>query len=88
MKYIVYILRSLSAKKSYVGVTDNIKRRIKEHNSGKNFYTKRHRPWEIIHTEEYPNFKEARDREKYLKTTSGRRVMKKIMKEAVTRYVH
>ena len=78
MKYTIYILRSLSAKKSYVGVTDNIERRIKEHNNGKHFYTKRHVPWEVIHTEEYPSFQEARNREKYLKTTSGRRVMKKI----------
>lgn len=78
MKYTVYILRSLSAKKSYVGVTDNIERRIKEHNSGKHFYTKRYAPWEVIHTEEYSNFQEAQRQEKYLKTTSGRRVMKKI----------
>ncbi|MCH7828465.1 GIY-YIG nuclease family protein [Patescibacteria group bacterium] len=78
MKYIVYILQSLSAKKSYVGVTDNIERRIKEHNSGKHFYTKRHTPWKVIHTEEYSNFQEAQRQEKYLKTTSGRRIMKKI----------
>lgn len=78
MKYIVYILQSLSAKKSYVGVTDNLKRRFKEHNSGKHFYTKRYIPWKIIHTKEYPNFQEARAKEKYLKTTAGRKVMKKI----------
>ena len=78
MKYTVYILRSLSSKKSYVGVTNNIERRIEEHNSGKHFYTKRHTPWEVIHTEEYSNFQEAQRKEKYLKTTSGRRVMQKI----------
>ena len=78
MKYTIYILRSLSTKKSYVGVTDSIKRRIKEHNNRKHFYTKRHTPWEIIYTEEHPNFQEARSREKYFKTASGRRFMKNI----------
>ncbi len=41
--YTIYVLKSEVALKSYVGVTDNLERRIAEHNSGKNFYTKRHR---------------------------------------------
>lgn len=76
--FIVYVLKSNIAKKSYVGLTNNIERRLKEHNSGKHFYTKRHKPWDIIHTEEFSNFKEARKREKFLKSTSGRRFLKKL----------
>ena len=76
--FIVYILKSNSAKKSYVGVTNDIERRLREHNSGKHFYTKRYIPWEIIHTESFNAFKEARSREKFLKTTGGRRFLKKL----------
>ena len=76
--YKVYVLRSKVAKKSYVGFTDNLDRRLIEHNSGKGFYTSRFAPWEIIHTEEYDSLEEAKEREKFLKTTSGRRFLKKI----------
>ncbi len=74
----VYVLKSKTARKSYVGATDNISRRLKEHNSGKHFYTKRYMPWELIYKEEFNNFQEARTREKYFKSTPGRRLMKKI----------
>ena len=76
--FTVYILKSKVAKKSYVGFTDDFWRRLKEHNSGKHFYTRRYVPWEIIHKEEFNNFDEAVEREKFLKTTSGRRFLKKI----------
>ena len=76
--FFVYILKSQVANKSYVGHTDDLDRRIKEHNSGKHFYTKRYLPWEIIYNENFENANEARKREKYLKTTNGRRFMKNI----------
>ncbi|MBU0672320.1 MAG: GIY-YIG nuclease family protein [Candidatus Margulisbacteria bacterium] len=72
----VYVLKSRIAKKSYVGITADLTRRTHEHNSGKHQYTKRYMPWEVIYTEEYSNFSEATKREKYLKTTSGRRFLK------------
>lgn len=74
--YIVYILKSESADKSYVGFTGDIVRRLKEHNSGKNNYTKRYIPWRIICKEEYKTKEEARKRELYFKTASGRRFLK------------
>ena len=76
--FIVYLLKSNIAKKSYVGLTNNIERRIIEHNSGKHFYTKRYLPWEVIYKEEFDNFKDARKREKFFKSTSGGRFLKKI----------
>ena len=81
--FVVYTLKSKIAKKSYVGLTNNIERRLKEHNSGKHFYTKRHKPWEIIHTEEFDNFEEARKREKFLKSTTGRRFLKTLFNNKV-----
>lgn len=68
-------------EKSYVGLTDNIERRLKEHNFGKHFYTKRYLPWKVIHEEKFKDFSEARKREKFLKSTSGRRFLKKLFND-------
>ena len=75
--YFVYILSSESAKKSYVGITNDLDRRLAEHNSGKHFYTKRHTPWKIVYTEEHTSQLDAHVREVYFKTAAGRRFMKK-----------
>ncbi|OGC21363.1 endonuclease [candidate division WOR-1 bacterium RIFOXYB2_FULL_42_35] len=74
----VYVLRSLKVKKSYVGMSIDLERRLKEHNSGKNLYTSRYLPWEIIYVEQYESKEEAVKREKFLKTSSGRRFLKKV----------
>ena len=81
--YHVYVLKSVRARKSYVGVTDDIKRRLKEHNSGKMRFTKRYKPWELLHSEEYQNLKEAGRREHYLKSGVGRRFLKKLFKDKI-----
>ncbi len=76
--FIVYLLKSEVVRKSYVGLTNDLERRLKEHNSGKNFYTKRYLPWKVIHIEKFNSFIKAKERERYLKSTSGRRFLKKI----------
>lgn len=77
--YVVYILKSSIAKKSYVGYTKNLEKRIKEHNSGDSIFTSKYRPWEVIYTEEVKSAEDGRKREKYLKSSSGRRlVLKKL----------
>ena len=78
--YIVYILYSRSSGKTYVGYTNDITRRLVEHNVTElKGYTLRYRPWEILHTEEYATKKEAMTREKYYKTGKGREEIKKII---------
>jgi len=74
----VYILLSKNFKKTYTGSTVNLDRRIKEHNAGKNTFTKRYMPWNLIHKEEYESLAEARKREKYLKSCAGRRFIKRL----------
>jgi len=76
--YYLYILKSVNSPKSYVGITDNLERRLEQHNQGNSFYTKRYAPWLIIHNEKYKNRDEARKREKYLKTAVGRKFLKQI----------
>ncbi|KKS89141.1 MAG: Excinuclease ABC subunit C [Parcubacteria group bacterium GW2011_GWF2_43_11] len=84
--FILYVLKSKMVEKSYVGVTNNIDRRLKEHNSGKHFYTKRHKPWEVIHIEEFDNFEKAREREKFLKSTNGRRFLKRLFNSKIVNH--
>jgi putative endonuclease len=76
--YFVYILKSENHFKSYVGHTDNIDRRLKEHNDGKSIYTKMYKPWKLIYKEEFNNINDAIKREKYYKSHSGRIKLKRI----------
>ncbi|MDW3197286.1 MAG: GIY-YIG nuclease family protein [Cytophagales bacterium] len=79
MNYTVYVLRSLNHNKTYVGLTSDIERRLAEHNAGRSRSTKPNRPWELIYHEEYESRDEARKREKYLKSGSGRELLRKIL---------
>jgi predicted GIY-YIG superfamily endonuclease len=74
----VYILQSIiTPERFYTGSTSDLERRLQEHNSLKNTYSKRHAPWKIVFSEEYNTLPEARKREKYLKSAAGRRFIKK-----------
>lgn len=78
--YWIYVLLSLKDNKRYVGFTAGLKNRLKEHREGKVFSTKYRRPFILIYTEGCLNEEDARRREKYLKTTYGRRFLAKRMK--------
>ena len=67
MNYFVYILRSLKEGSFYIGYTDNLDRRLEEHNLGKARYTKKKKPWEIFYFEIFRSKREALKREKFLK---------------------
>ncbi len=82
MNHFVYVLKSLNKSKGYVGMTNDLGRRLSEHNSGQNSYTKRYMPWKMIYHEEYVNLEEAGKREKYLKSSAGRRYLKKVFSES------
>jgi len=75
--YTVYVLRSLEGRKFYTGKTVDLARRLKEHNSGKSYYTRRYAPWEIVYKEEVESEAEASKREKYLKLHAGRDWLKR-----------
>jgi len=77
--FIVYVLRSLKDKKLYVGFTDDLDRRVKEHNDGKNISTKGRKPFELIFYEGLPTLEEVVEREKFYKSGRGREVLKKIL---------
>ena len=74
--FYVYALRSLKNKRLYIGCTNNIKRRLQEHNDGRSKYTSLTRPFELIYYEMLDNLKSARNREKMLKGGKGREWLK------------
>lgn len=74
-KTYLYILRSEKNPRLYVGVTYSIERRLERHNSGKVVSTKKDVPYRLVYSEEFVDLISARKREKFLKTTQGKRVI-------------
>jgi len=77
--YTVYVLRSLKDKRTYVGCTNDIKRRLQDHNTGQVQSTKYRIPFKLVYKEEYINRTVAFKREEHLKTSWGRRQLRKIL---------
>ena len=76
---IVYVLKSREGLR-YIGCTEDLARRIQEHNSPENRgWTRRGSSWEVIYTEEYGTLGEARVREKWMKSGVGRGYLKRIL---------
>ncbi len=81
--FYVYILKSLKDDKLYVGYSSDLKRRLKEHEVGKNFSTKYRRPFKLIYYEAYSAEEDAKTREKFFKTGWGRNYIKKNLSETI-----
>ena len=77
MIFSVYILQSTVKNYIYVGITDNIDRRLFQHNHGLNPTTKPYTPFLLIHSEHFETRQAAREKEKYFKTSAGKRFIRK-----------
>ena len=75
--FYVYILFSRKDKKFYIGFTNNLKRRIKEHYDGLVISTSRRRPLILVMYEAYILESDARARERFFKTTKGKMQLRK-----------
>ncbi len=78
--YFVYILKNKENNKFYTGCTKNLDERIKKHNDGKIFWSKRYKPWSLHYSEKFIDKIKAYKREKYLKSHAGRNWIKKKIK--------
>jgi len=78
--YFVYVLRSLKDKNLYTGLAQDLERRLSEHKEGISKATYYRRPFELIYYEACRNFKDAMHRERYLKTTYGKRYLRNSVK--------
>ena len=76
MFFYTYVLFSLKDKKMYTGYTSDLDLRLVQHNKGNVVSTKDRRPLKLIYYEACLNQSNALKREKYLKTTYGKRYLK------------
>ncbi len=76
----VYLLLSEKSGRWYIGSTKDLKKRILRHNAGQNISTKHDKPWKVIYCEISLDQRDARAREKYLKSGMGRRYLKNRLK--------
>ncbi len=72
----VYILNNPITDKFYIGSTNNLNRRLRQHLLGKTRTTRILRTYNLVYFEEYKTDKEARDREKKLKSYKSKKYIK------------
>ena len=70
--YHVYVLRSEKTGRRYVGSSQDIEKRMRQHNSGQSLATRHGVPWKLIHCEKFTNRAEAVRQERFYKTGKGR----------------
>lgn len=80
--YYVYILKMKNGQ-LYTGFTTDIDRRMAEHNRGIVKSTSKRRPLELIHYEVYKLESDAHRRERFLKTSEGKRLLKKQIRDVL-----
>ncbi|PJE62923.1 hypothetical protein COU88_02330 [Candidatus Roizmanbacteria bacterium CG10_big_fil_rev_8_21_14_0_10_39_6] len=80
--YYIYVLESQVDKTFYIGYTLFLEKRVYAHNNGNTRYTKRKRPWILLHKEEYNNKSDAIKRERYLKRMKSSRYIRSIIKQS------
>lgn len=66
MPVLVYIICDINLN-YYCGITNNLERRLKEHNSQKKGYTKFSNTWKVVFSESWPDRKTAARRERKIK---------------------
>ena len=79
--YFVYVLESVNFDRLYIGSTHDLQKRLAKHNLAINFSTKPYAPWRMIFYEAYISKEDALRREKYLKTSQGARLLKRMLKQ-------
>ncbi|MGQ9621622.1 MAG: GIY-YIG nuclease family protein [Bacteroidales bacterium] len=77
--FVVYILYSKSLDRFYTGSTNNLDRRVAEHNRKKGKYTDRGIPWSVVYTEYYNSVEEAKNREAYIKSKKSKKFISRLI---------
>ena len=80
MTWYNYVLQSLKDGRWYTGYTDNLKKRLEEHNKGLVYATRQRRPLKLIYYEACLNEQDAKIREGYLKSGPGKKYIRNRLK--------
>ena len=76
--FYVYVLQSIGdPERFYIGITEDLRTRIKKHNAGEVLHTAKFRPWTLKNYFAFADRKKAYAFEKYLKSGSGRAFSKR-----------
>jgi len=75
----VYVLRSRSSGRFYIGSTTDLQRRLAEHARGHSPYTRDRGPWELVYQEEYAELAQARRRERQMKSWKSHRLIQQLI---------
>ena len=82
--FYTYVLKCNKTGRLYTGTTDNLDRRLEEHNKGEVYYTKNKLPVRLVYFEACLVKNDAYRRERYLKTGMGKRYLKNGLKGGLT----
>ena len=77
MDYYVYVIKSKKMKWSYVGMSKDIKKRLKMHNTNKVTSTKNKGPFRLVYKEGCTSSSDAREREMYFKSNAGKEYLQR-----------
>jgi len=80
--YYTYVLQSKKDKRFYIGFTENLERRLSEHLSGKCHTTARYSEFQLIFYECFLAKEDALRRERYFKTTKGKKALSLILRDS------
>ena len=81
MQIKLYIIKGLTNGKHYVGITNNVQRRLQEHAGGATKGRQVIGEFKLLYTEEFADYPSARRREKFLKSGQGRKWIKENITE-------
>jgi putative endonuclease len=78
-RYFVYFLQSIKDASYYIGVSDNVERRLHQHNNGESKSTASKIPWLLKRIEEFPDINLAYKRERFLKKMKSRKIIERVI---------
>jgi putative endonuclease len=83
MGYFLYILKSKSYDKYYVGSSQNPMLRLSYHNSIEKGFTSRYRPWEIVFEQEFESKEKALSAERKIKKWKSKVMIERVIKKEI-----
>lgn len=79
LMYYVYIIKSVTTGRFYVGSTSRVGLRVEYHNKGWSRATKGRRPWVLVHTEKYEDKSTGLKREREIKTWKSSKLIESLI---------
>ncbi|MGQ0665829.1 MAG: GIY-YIG nuclease family protein [Nitrospiraceae bacterium] len=78
--YYLYILLNEARTRTYTGVSNNVEKRLRDHNEGRVQSSRPYRPYKVIYTNAFETLSEARKEERFYKSITGRRRLKEMFR--------